>query len=56
MPPSPQHICVQINYNYLFMKIAILVSKFFQNIHQNMTCFPKKFPGAITNLIHVANE
>ena len=37
MPPSFQHIWVQINYNYFFMKIAILVSKYTpRRINRNM--------------------
>ena len=30
-----KHICVQLYYNYFYMKITILLSKLFQNIHQN---------------------
>ena len=55
MPPSFKHtcICVQLYYNYFYMKIAFLFSKFFQNIHQNasiVTCFQnflhEKYPIA----------
>ena len=37
MPPSPQHVWVQINYNCIFMKLAISVSKYTpKRINRNM--------------------